>query len=275
MIELVFRGHRWQADCVALRYDAITTPEGLRLLRLCYKFVDADWQHLGREALPDQGFEIHFRRSCITGLNGWQVSQEWELGLGSELGTASGVRHEIDLVARHPEVLVIAELKNRPGSPPGKNDVIVYFAKILDYLAHNPTVLLSEVLPVFVSSCAFEEATLAACLGLGIHPVAPGLRPVPVLADSLQRIEADIGKGLVLPEGATERWDNACAGLNRLGLGLSETWMAARCGYVSDQVINLRATLDVESYEMASQIRQVNGDCSAILAAIKLQKSAG
>jgi hypothetical protein len=249
--------------------------EGLQFLRHCYKFVESDWQHLPREALPDQGFELHFRRSSVMTLNGWQVSQEWELGLGSELGTASGVRHEIDVVARHPDVLVIAELKNRPGCPPDKNDVIVFFAKILDYLAHNPRVLLTEVLPVFVSSCAFEEATLAACLGLGIHPVGPGLRPLPVLADSFQRIESEIAGGLVLPETVTGQWEDACAGLNRLGLGLSDAWLAARCGYVSDQVINLRATLDPDSYEMGRELRQVNGDCSAILGAIRLQKAAG
>lgn len=264
-----------EVPAVALRYDAITTTEGLRYLRHCYKFVESDWQHVPREALPDQGFEIHFRSSCITGLNGWQVSQEWELGLGSELITASGVRHEIDLVARHPDAIAITELKNKAGSPPGKNDVIIFFAKILDYLAHNPKVLLSEVLPAFVSSSAFEEATLAACLGLGLHPVAPGLRPLPVLADSLQRIESELAKGSMLPEAVAERWDSACAGLNRLALALSETWMSARCGYVSEQVINLRATLDVESSELAKELRQVNGDCSAIINAIKLKKAAG
>ena len=259
---------------MALRYDEITAADGLRFLRCCYRFVETDWQHLPREGMPDQGFEIHFRRTCITGLSGWQVSQEWELGFGSDLSTASGVRHEIDLVARHPEAIAVAELKNKPCCPPGKNDVVIFFAKILDYLAHNPKVLLREVLPVFVSSCAFEEATLAACLGLGIHPVAPGLRPLPVLADSLQRIESELAKGVVLPEAMAERWDTACAGLNRLSPALSETWMAARCGYVSDQVMNLRATLEVESYEMANQLRLVNGDCSAILGTMKLLKAA-
>jgi hypothetical protein len=260
---------------VALRYQAITTAEGLRFLRLCYTFVETQWQRLPREALPDKGFELHFRRSCVTTLNGWQISQEWELGLGSNLATASGVRHEIDLVARHPNVLVIAELKNKPGWQLGKNDVIIFFAKILDYLAHNPTLLLGEVLPVFISSCAFETATLATCLGLGIHPVAPGLRPLPVLADSLERIESAIEGGSVLPKKATGQWADACAGLNRLELGLSDTWLSARCGYVSNQVMNLRATLDAESYEMDRQLRQVNGDCSGVLEAIRLQQAAG
>lgn len=258
---------------MALRIEAITTSLGLRFLRHCYRFVDAEWQRLEREVLPDQGFELKFRSSTVIALADWQVSQEWELGLGSELTTASGVRHEIDLVARHPDVLGIAELKNRPGCPPGKNDVIIFFAKILDYLAHNPKMLLSEVVPVLVSSSAFEEATLAACLGLGIHPVAPGLRPLPLLADSLRRIESEIAGGLVLPEKAAEQWEDACAGLNRLGLGLGESWLSARCGYVSDELINLRATLDVDAYEMSRELRRVNGDCTAILGAIRLQKA--
>lgn len=259
---------------MALRYEAITTVQGLRFLRQCYRYVEFDWQRLPREALPDQGFELRFRSSCIAALSGWQISQEWELGLGNELTTASGVRHEIDLVARHPDALAIAELKNKPGCPPGKNDVIVFFAKILDYLAHNPRVLLSEVLPVFVSSCAFEDAALAACLGLGIHPVAPDLRPVPLLADSLQRIESDMLRGLVLPDRIAEQLEDAGAGLNRLGLGLDETWLSARCGYVSDELINLRATVDVESYEMSRALRQASGDCSAVLGAIRALRPA-
>ena len=259
---------------MTLRHEAFTTSEGLQILRHCYKFVALDWQHLPREALPDQGFEMLLRRSCVTDLNGWRISQEWELGLGSDLTTASGVRHEIDVIASNPGVTAIAELKNKPGCPPGKNDVIVFFAKILDYLAHNPKILLSEVVPIFVSSCAFEEATLAACLGLGIHPVAPGLRPLPLLADTLERIQVDMARGVVLPEKVTEKWDEACAGLNRLGLGLNETWLTTRCGYISDELVNLRTTLDIESYEMSRELRQANNDCSAVLEAIRSQKTA-
>ena len=51
--------------------------------------------------------------------------------------------------------------------------MIVFFAKILDYLCWSPVLLRSYLLPVFVSSYAFEKSGLAACLGLGIHPVAP------------------------------------------------------------------------------------------------------
>ena len=244
---------------VALKHEEITTTQGLRFLRHCYWFVDKYWQQIPREQLPDQGFEINFRSSCIKELKDWQISQAVELGFGEELTTASGVRHEIDLVARQFDTLVISEFKNRLGCPPGKNDVIIFFAKILDYLAHNPKLLLSEVLPVFISTCAFEESTLAACLGLGIHPVAPGLRPLPVLADNLMRIENEIRRGFSFQDDdIAGQWDDVCAGHNRLVLGLDQTWLSARCGYVTDEVINLRKTFDIESVEGYSRFFVAN-----------------
>ncbi len=260
---------------MSLNCEPVTTAEGLECLRHCYRFVDYEWQRTPRLQLPDQGFEIGFRAYCVTALRDWKVSQPWELGLGEELATASGVRHEIDLVVSNPDALGIAELKNRPACPPGKDDIVIFFARTLDFFAHNPKLLLSEVVPVYVSSCSYEEATIAACVGLGIHPVAPGLRPLPVLADSLQRIEADIARGLVLPPAIVGQWEDVCAGVNRLTLGLRETWVAERCGYVSDTIINLRRTLDIDAYEMSRQLRQANGDCTAILAAIRSQKAAG
>ncbi len=48
------------------------------------------------------------------------------MGLGSELVTACGVRHEIDLVARYSDTLAIAELKNRPGCSPGKSKQMLH-----------------------------------------------------------------------------------------------------------------------------------------------------
>ena len=46
--------------------------------------------------------------------------------IGQEASTASGVLHEIDIVARHSDCSIIAELKNRQ-DPPGKNDIVVLF----------------------------------------------------------------------------------------------------------------------------------------------------
>lgn len=258
---------------MALRYEPITNLEGLQFLRHCYRYVTEEWQRCPREALPDQGFELHFRRFSTLKLNGWLISQPWELELGSELQSASGLRHEIDLVARHSEALAIVEAKNRPGMPPGKCDVVVFFAKFLDYLAFNPRLLLSEVCPVFLSSSTFEEGALAACLGLGIHPVAPGLRPLPLLADNLQRIGHEFERGLVPTSDNRERWDDSCAMVNRLVLGLGNTWVPARCGYVSDERINLRPVGGIDTIELGRVLRQANGDCAVVLDAVRLQKT--
>ena len=78
--------------------------------------------------------------------------------LGSELATASGVLHEIDIVAKHSNVTAIMELKNRH-DPPAKNDVVVFFAKLLDYLALTPDLLLKELCQ---SSCPLSHLTLMA-----------------------------------------------------------------------------------------------------------------
>ena len=132
----------------------------------CYKFVDSIWQHVDREPIPDQGFELRFRESCVKDLIDWNISQQREMHLGCNLQTASGVCHEVDIVAKSQDLIAILELKNRQGSPPEKNDVIVFFAKIFDYLALNPTLLLSEIIPIFMSNTQFEVTGLAACMGL-------------------------------------------------------------------------------------------------------------
>jgi len=234
--------------------------------------VTREWQHVVHESLPDQGFEMHFRAASVRQMPEWQISQEWELELGSQLQTASGVRHEIDLVAQHPDTLAIVELKNRPEWPPGKNDVIVFFAKILDYLAFNPKLLLGEVCPVFLSSAVFDETALAACLGLGIHPVGPGMRPLPVLADTMRRIGAELEKGVNIATAKRQLWEDACADLNNLALQLTEVWMAARCGYQSDEQIGLRCVGGLETVAFSRDLRRLNAHCSDVYDAVILSK---
>src|SRR5262245_20712541 len=114
---------------MALRTDRPLPRPALDLLRHCYRFVTKEWQHLPRDDSPDQGFEEKLRESCIVGLRGWVVSQHREMNLGMGLITASGVLHEIDIVAQHEPTVGILELKNRAGWPPQKNDVAIFFAK--------------------------------------------------------------------------------------------------------------------------------------------------
>lgn len=154
--------------------------------------------------------------------------------------------------------------------PPGKNDVVVFFAKILDYLAFNPRLLLSEVCPIFLSSSAFEETALAACLGLGIHPVGPGMRPLPVLADTLRRIGVELDKGVAISAATRQLWDDSCADLNNLSLQLTEVWMSARCGFQSDEQISVRRVGGLETVAFSRDLRRLNAHCTEAFEAVTL-----
>ena len=160
--------------------------------------------------------------------------------LGQGLFTASGVLHEIDIAAMHPEVNVIMELKNRQDTP-GKNDVALFFAKLVDYLALNPPLLSKEFLPIFMSTTGFEPNGLAACLGLGIHPVAPGLRPVPILLNNAKIISAELRRGVRVSEETLDRFEDFRADLNRICLNLADNWFGSRFGYRSETTIVLKS----------------------------------
>ena len=208
---------------VSIRAEGQPPRAAVDFLRHCYRFVAEDWQHTDRLDLPDQGFESIFRTSCANQLVGWEFSEQREMRLGLEVTTASGVLHEIDIVARHSDCNIIAELKNRQGSP-GKNDVVILFAKLVDYLAINPVILLKEICPVFMSTTEFDSNGLAACLGLGIHAVSPSLRPIPVLINNAERLAFDLARGLEVSEEIVARFEDYCAELNSIWLRLSEPW---------------------------------------------------
>ncbi len=248
-----------------LRVECILPNAALDFLKRCYRFVNGEWQHAVREDLPDHGFERRFRDSCITRLDGWEISSEHEMHCGYGLETASGILHEIDIVAKHPDVTAILEAKNRQGVPPDKNDVIVFFAKILDYLALNPILLEKEICPTFMSNASFDQHGLAACLGLGIHPIGPCLRPVPVLVDNARKIGFELLKSVAVTNDVRDRFDDFCADLNRISLDLNDTWVTSRCGLVSDKAIVLRAMGDVDTPELSHRLIQLNSDCSSLL----------
>jgi hypothetical protein len=163
-----------------------------QLLRHCYLFVNEDWQHLPRDGSADQGFEVKLRESCIAKMAGWVVSQHHEMNFGMSLITASGVLHEVYVIAQREPTMGILELKNRAPWPPGKNDVIVFFAKILDYICLTPAILHAHLVPIFVSTYPFQQSGLAACRGLGIHSIAPQLRPLSILLDNARRMTIEI-----------------------------------------------------------------------------------
>ena len=253
---------------VAIRVQDEPPRAAVDFLKYCYRFVNEEWQHADRDDLPDQGFERNFRASCITRLGGWEISQEREMRLGYELSTASGVLHEIDIVTRHSDVTVIMELKNRQGAPV-KNDVVVFFAKILDYLALNPDLLLKELCPVFMSTATFEINGLAACLGLGIHPVGPGLRPLPILVDNAKRIDLELRQGLQVSEETHNRFEDFCAELNNMCLSLTDNWIGSRLGYRSENTIVLKAAAGPDSSAVSHSLRQLNTDCNWLVSSVR------
>jgi hypothetical protein len=192
--------------------------------------------------------------------------------LTGNLQPASGVFHEIDLVAHCSDVVAVAELKNRIGSPPEKNDVIVFFAKLLDYLALNPALLNREVIPIFLTTIPFEQSGLAACLGLGIHPAAPSLRPLPVLIDSGIRMRVELQNKLSLPDAAQKRFDDFAGEVNRISLTLEPMGLSHRCGYSSEATISLRAIDGAEAAALAGDFRRINAECSELLAEFRAAK---
>ena len=254
---------------MSIRTELQPRKPTLRFLKRCYRFVSREWQHALRESLPDQGFELRFRESCVKSLDGWSISESCEMRLGAGLETASGCLHEIDLTVRGPGVTGIVEMKNRSATPPDKNDVIVFFAKVLDYLTANPDLASSDVCLVFISSNSFEPRGLAACLGLGIHPVAPDIRPLPILVNNARIWSSRLHDGHVVSVDVRERFDDLCSQLNNLSSTLNETWLDSRCGQVSDDRIVIRALAPLPADYLAEQFRQANSDCTDIFPAFE------
>ena len=243
----------------------IAPEAGVSFLTECFKFINLGWQHCIREPIPDQGFEQRFREKCIMQLKDWTISQEREMHLGSGLDTASGVLHEVDIVAQHANTYAIIEMKNRQSFPPEKNDVIVFFAKIIDYVALNPQLALKEIYPIFMSNTAFETSGLAACLGLGIHPIAPKLRPLPMLDNNAKMMEAELNKGLIISPILREQFEDYRAQVRQLSSVLSETWFTNRCGYQSESTIVVRAIASLHTTVLSQDLSQLNADCTQLL----------
>lgn len=249
-----------------------TTPNpALRFLRGCYRFVAREWPHAEREDLPDQGFERQFR-AFLRDLGDWEVSDERELHFGAGYTPASSTTHEVDIVASRPEVRAIAELKNHTASV-GKNDVIVFFAKVLDYILANPVLALKQICLAFVCRASFEPRGLAACLGLGIHPVCSKIRPLPVLADSVDIMTRAVRHGLSLPNDLEQRLHDLRAEVSNLSVGLTDTWPDARFGYQSESVLTIHSTPPIPAHEFADRFTHANSTCADILAAARATQS--
>ena len=245
----------------------------LAFLTRCFRFASLEWPHAVRELVPDDVFEQRFRESCAWHLPEWTISEQREFRLGAGLDTASGVAHEVDIVARHPDVTAILEAKNR-GDLPGKNDIVIFYAKVLDYLLANPSLAMSDICLAFLSRSSFDASGLAACLGLGIHPVASDIRPLPVLINNAMLMENELRRGLIVPSDTQDRFDDWCAELNGLAVALDETWMDNRCGYLSEDSLLFKAVAPLQTGVLAGRLRQANSDGADILRDFRAAKAA-
>ena len=247
-----------------IRPEIVPAQSSLTFLRRCFRFVSVEWRYAAREQLPDQGFEQRFRESCVQNLDGWIVSEQRELRLGADLDTASGVSHEIDIVARQADTTAILEAKNL-GDMPVKNDVAIFYVKVIDYLLANPSLTLNDLCLAFMSRNSFEPSALAACLGLGIHPIASDVRPFPILVDNAMRMVAGLHNGLAVAAETRDRLDDLCSLLNNLGTSLNQTWPDNRFGYLSQDSILIKATNPLQTTELAVRLRKANSDCIDLL----------
>ena len=241
----------------------------LDFLRRCYRFVDQDWPRADQIQGHDQGFEQRFREYLFDELRDWSISNEREFHLGDDLNTASGVVHEIDIVAKHARLVAIVEMKNRGSAASGKNDVIVFFAKIFDYLAVNPMLLSGDICLVFISRHSFDSSGLAACLGLGIHPVAPDLRPLPILIANSNLMQSELNRGLSIDTEQQDRFHDFCALLNQMSAALYDTWLDNRCGMLSEQSLSLRALPPPDVFNLSTQLKTANTESTALFHAFK------
>jgi hypothetical protein len=253
--------------------DEVCSESGLEFLRQCYYFLSVTWPHAARDEESDSGFESGLRDALIEQLPDWNISQPREMGLGLGLTTASDIQHEIDVVATHDSVSGIVELKQRQSDVVGKNDVIVFFAELVDYFCANPFLLLKELVPVFATSLSFEMHALTACLGLGIHPAAPSLRPYPMLAYNEGAMAHEVAGGIHLPQHTEDAYLTFASRVSALGRELSTTWVGDRFVHISDDQIGILA-VDAPNVGTALELLELNSACTELLQAFRLAKTA-
>ena len=256
-----------------LKASNLVSPRVLEFLRHAYRFLNLDWPHASREPIPDQGFEETFRSACVTKLPAWTISQIREMHLGQDLLTASGTSHEVDVVGSCDQATAILELKHWESGTPTKNEVVVFFAKIFDYLATNPQLVLREVCPIFVSLSGFEESGLAACLGLGIHPIGPQLRPLPIIVDAAQRMDAELQASPGIYTELSDELADLWAMIYSLSTALMATWIGNRCGYLSENTILLTAASCSDSISLSRNLRDANALCLKLLTRFRANKA--
>ena len=110
-------------------------------------------------------------------------------------------------------------------------------------------------------------------MGLGIHPIAPGIRPLPILIDNARRMDVELRNGISLESDVVEEFADFCSLLNNLSSDLDETWLNNRCGFQSENTIVLNAVGGLPTLALSQNFRQLNGDCTELLEKFKTAKA--
>lgn len=117
----------------------------------------------------DRGFERLLRECLNDVLLPGQVSGARDLGIGDGRTPAVVPRHELDLILRCDEGRFVIEAKAWQQEA-GKEAVIVFLAKILDFMAAPTLEPLGPIFTGFIALNGFSEAALRIVFACGLTP---------------------------------------------------------------------------------------------------------
>lgn len=118
----------------------------------------------------DQGFERLLRESLDDALMPGQVSGIRDMGMGDDLVPAIVPRHELDLMLGCEEGRFVVEAKAWQGEV-GKEAVIVFLAKILDFMAATGFEPVTPIFAGFIALTSFSDAALRIIFTCGLIPL--------------------------------------------------------------------------------------------------------
>jgi hypothetical protein len=142
----------------------------------------------------------------------------------------------------------------------------------LDYLCHTPSLLRTRLVPIFVSSYGFQQSGLAACLGLGIHPVGPQLRPPIVLLENTNLMTHELKNGLSLTPADVLAFDDFRSKLKNILSLLEGADVNNRFDYLNDLTVIVHAFGNVDVDDLANELRTLNSECSRLIHVFKAAK---
>ena len=117
----------------------------------------------------DQGFERFLRECLDDALLPGHVSGVRDMGIGDGRTPAVVPRHELDLIVRCDEGRFVIEAKAWHGEV-GKEAVVVFLAKILDFMSAATFEPLGPIFAGFIALNGFSDAALRVMFTCGLIP---------------------------------------------------------------------------------------------------------